>query len=198
MRRVLASRDLRTLLAGAGTCLALAFTARGMPALLRWTRDVRSAAAQTVAERARARESIARAGLTAESLRARNGRYLALAPQLLDGETAAGAGGALAALVSAGAASNDVRLGSVQIRADTGSPGVFTRISVRADVTGDVHGLAGLLATIEKGPPLLAIREISLAQPEPAAGDDRPEALRAELVIEGLMLTARQGRRGPQ
>ena len=192
MRVRLTPRDRRVLTVGAISCAALAMGARGIPALMRWTRDSRAAAAQLVGEEARARTSIARAAETRDTLAARNARYLALAPRLLDGETAAGAGGTLASIVSGAATASNVRLGSVQIRADSTRRGAFTSVAVRADLTGDIRGISEMLATLEKGPALLAVRELSITQPEPAAGDDRAEVLRAEVVVEGLMLTPRR------
>jgi hypothetical protein len=43
-----------------------------------------------------------------------------------------------------------------------------------------------LLRSIERGPELISIRELSLNQPEPGAPDDKPEALQLEIVIQGL------------
>lgn len=190
----LSARDRKVLAIGAGACLMLAIGGRGVPSLVRWTLESRASAAQLVGESSRAAGSVAHAGATRDSLVARNQRYLALAPRLLDGETAAGAGGTLASIVSGAAAMSSVRLGSVQIRTDSAKAGVFTRVSVRADLTGDIRGLAAMLAMLEKGPPLLAVRELSITQPETAIADDRAEALRAELVVEGLMLTPRPAR----
>ena len=178
---------------GVIACIALVGGARGVPAVVRWTHETRAIAAQRGAESAQAERSVVTAAMTRDSLAARYARYLALAPRLLDGETTAGAGGALALLVSGAAATSSVRLGSVQIRADTTKAGVFTPVSVRADLTGDIQGLSTLLATLERGQTLLSVRELSISQPEPSAGDDRVEALRAELVVEGLMLSRKRG-----
>lgn len=196
MKTRLTSRDRRVLAVGAVACATLAIGARGIPVLLRWTHDSRAAAAQLVGEERRARTSIAHAIETRDTLAARNARYLALAPRLLDGETAAGAGGALASIVSGAAAASSVRLGSVQIRADTVRRGVFTSVAVRADLTGDIGGIAAMLAMLESGPALLAVRELSITQPEPAAADDRAEVLRADVVVEGLMLTPQRANGG--
>jgi hypothetical protein len=189
-------RDRKVLATGAIACAALAAGARGIPALLQWTRDSRGAAAQLVGEEARARASIARADETRDTLTSRNARYLALAPRLLEGESAAGAGAALASILSGAAAVSSVRVGSVQIRADTATHGVFTKVAVSVDLTGDIRGLTAMLATLERGPALLAVRELSITQPEPAAGDDRAETLRADLMVEGLMLTPRRANGG--
>ena len=45
-----------------------------------------------------------------------------------------------------------------------------------------------MLTALEGGATLLAIRDLSITQPEPAAPSDHAEALRLEMTIEGLML----------
>ena len=190
----LSARDRKVLVIGAAACLTLIGATRGLPMLLRWTRDARASAAQLDAEATRARASVVHAKETRDSLGARNERYLELATRLLDRQTSAGAGGSLASLVSDAAAETNVRLGSVQIRADTNVANAFTHLMVHADLTGDIRGLANMMATLEKGPTLLAIREMAISQPELAAGDERAEVLHAELVVEGLMPTSRGGK----
>lgn len=187
------SRDRRVLMIGVATCLTLVAGTRGVPALVSWTRAARENAAQLRAEVARASSGVASGDATRDSAAARNARYLALAPRLLAGETTAGAGGSLASLVTGAAAEANVRLGSVQIRADTAQGGTFTAVTLRADLTGDISGLTSMLAALERGQTLLAVRELSITQPEPAAGDDRPEVLRADILVESLMVTPRRG-----
>jgi hypothetical protein len=161
---------------------------------VQWTRDRRASAAQLSAEAVRARISVAHLEETRDTLAVRNVRYLALAVHLLEQQTPAGAGGSLASILSDVAASSNVRVGSVQIRADTANVGAFIRVTVRAELTGDIRGLAELLSAIEQSQTLLAVRALSISQPELGAGDERAEVLRAELVLEGLMPSTR-GRR---
>lgn len=191
MKASLGARDRRVLAVGAAVCLTLLGASRGVPALRGWTRDARASAAQLVAETASAQRSLARTKETHDSLKARGARYFALGPRLLDGETVAGGGGALASLVSDAAAEANLRLGSIQVRPDSAGSGAFTAVAVRADLTGDIAGIAAMLATLERGPARLAVRELSITQPEPAAGDDRAEVLRIALLVEGIMLTPR-------
>ena len=195
MNRTLSTRDRQVLAIGLATCGALIVGTRGIPALMQWTRSTRTNASQLVAEAARAGRSVSTASATRDTLAQRNARYALLALRLLGSETTAGAGGTLASLVSEAAAVANVKLGSLQIRADTAKRGAFTVVSVRADLTGDVRGLAAMLATLERGRTLFAIRELSISQPEPAAGDDRAEVLRAELVGASLMVTPRGDKR---
>jgi hypothetical protein len=179
------------LLVGAVTVFTMVALSRGLPAWSSWQRRVREDARVSRTEAARAQALLGIGRAVEDSLAVRDERFVALAPKLLGGESPAAAGATLAGLVSGAAASSGVRVGAVQIRPDTTSTGAFTRVSVRADATGDIRGVTKLLSTLERGPALLAIRSFSIDQPEPAASSDRMEALRVTLEVEGLMVTPR-------
>ena len=189
----LSPRDRRVLAIGAITVAVLVAGSKGMPAWLSWVRDTRAEAAELAREAARARSSVTTSGGLRDSLSARRARLGELAPSIIEGDTPAVAAGALLELLSNAAEESNVRLGSVQLRTDTTSRATFSRVGVRADFTGDIIGVASMLYLLEGGAELLSIRELSITQPEPAAGDDRQEALRVSLLVEGLMLPAAKG-----
>lgn len=189
----LAPRDRRVLAIGAITVTLLVAGTKGIPAWRSWVRDTRAEAAELAREAARAQGSVAMAGALRDSLSARRARLEELAPSVVEGDTPAVAAGALAELLSNAAAESNVRLGSVQLRTDTTSRATFSRVGLRADFTGDIIGVASMLYLLEGGAELLSIRELSITQPEPAAGNDRPEALRVSLLVEGLMLPGAKG-----
>jgi hypothetical protein len=143
-----------------------------------------------VTEADNAERSVASREALRDSMRVRAARFLALAPALLDGSSTAAASATLASLISGAAATADAKLGAVHARVDTSrrAGSTFARVSARADLTADVRGLSRFLLALERGPTLLAIRELSVTQPEPGAGADRPEMLRVELVVDGLAL----------
>jgi hypothetical protein len=62
------------------------------------------------------------------------------------------------------------------------------------DVTGDIRGVMAMLASLERGPTLLAVRSLSISQPDLTAGDDRVEALHVEIDVEGLMFNPKAKR----
>jgi hypothetical protein len=189
MSSVIISRDRRALVAGVVVILLLLAFARGLPALRRWQADVRDSSAALTQEAARARMTVARERTTRDSLAARQQRFIALAPLLLRGETPAMGSATLASLISTAATAASVRLGPVQVKAvDTAARGVFSRVSVRAEITGDVRGVSAFLSTLERGPTLVAVRELTIAQLEPAAAADRAEALRVTVAVEALMV----------
>ena len=192
MSSVIISRDRRALVAGVVVILLLVAFARGLPALRRWQADVRDSSAALTQEAARARMTVARERTTRDSLAARQQRFIALAPLLLRGETPAMGSATLASLISTAATAASVRLGPVQVKAaDTAARGVFSRVGVRAEITGDVRGVSAFLSTLERGPTLVAVRELTIAQLEPAAAADRAEALHVTVAVEALMVRPR-------
>jgi hypothetical protein len=188
------SRDRRVLGAGVAAILVLLGVARGLPVLRQWQSESRDSASALVQEAARVRATLARAHVTRDSLAARQRRFIALAPVLLRGETPAMGGAVLASLISTAATAASVRLGPVQVHADTVVRGVFSRVGAHAEITGDVHGVGAFLSILERGPTLLAVRELTISQLEPAAAPDRAEALHVALAVDALMLTPRPPR----
>lgn len=187
------ARDRKTLAAGALAVVTIVGVARAVPHARRLVEEAREGASAAHREAMAALGSVAGARSVSDSLQARNARFLALAPQLVAGDTPALATAELAGMISAAAAGSNVRIGALQLRSDSAGHGTFRRVTVRASLTGDIRGLAALLAALERGPTLLSVRELAITQPEPAAGDDRPESLRAEVVVDGLALSAPHG-----
>jgi hypothetical protein len=166
---------------------------RGLPELRAWSDASIASAREAVVEVHRAELSVRGAGALTDTMQARTARFIALAPALIDGTTAATAGATLGSLLSGAAATAGAKLGSVQVRADdsmrdSSGTGTFPRVSIRASLTADVRGLAKLLVALERGPTLLSIEEVAVTQPEPGADGSRPEVLHVELVIGGLAL----------
>lgn len=197
-RLVLSARDRRTLLAGASVVGGLIALARGLPAWRAWDADARASAAELTAERVRAERSVAGERSTVRAFRERAARYVALAPAVVPGPTPAAQAAALGAIVSGAAQGAGLKLGAVQVAVDSAAsgdarrraaaPSAFARLRVRADATGDVKGITDFLLALERGPALLRVRGLAVTQPEPAAPPERAEALRVEVVVEGLGL----------
>jgi hypothetical protein len=189
MTLIVAPRDRRTLIIGALIIAGLLGLTHGVPAWRRWQHETYLRASTMTGDLARAEAHVRARSALADSLAARNARFLALAPALLAGETPASAGATLAGLVSGAAATTNVRLGAVDVRVDSARPGTFTHVAVAATATGDVRGLTHLLARLEAGPTLLAVRALTLTQPEPGAAADRMEILQVAFTVEGLVFT---------
>jgi hypothetical protein len=141
-----------------------------------------------IADLAHARATIANARAVDDSLRARQRRFVAMAPLIVAGESPSAAAAALGSLVSGAADLSGMTIGTIQVSSDTTARGVFVRVSATADATGDITGVTTMIASLEAGPTLLAVRELTVVQPDPGAGGDRAEALRVQLRVEGLAL----------
>lgn len=184
----LTAGDRRTLLLGIGVISVLLLGARGIPAWRRWDADARESGAELAAAAAVAQADVRNVAALSDSVAAREARLVAMAPRILDGSTPAAAGASLASLVSGAAARARVALGSVQVQQDTAGNGTFVRVSVRGDATGDLPGITRMLALLEGGPELLAVRELSIVQPDAGGPADRVETLRLEFTVQGLAL----------
>jgi hypothetical protein len=189
----LSDRDRRTLIIGVAVIALLVLLSKGVPAWRRWDAGVRASAGEMAAEAARAERTVRLLPASLDSLEARKGRFIAVGQGVLDGESAAASGAALASLVSGAAARAGVQMGSVQLRPDTASAGTFMRMGVRADATGDLPAITRMLALLEGAPELLAIRELAITQPAPGGPAEQPEALRMEITVQGLALVRREG-----
>ena len=176
------------LLGGAviGVLLALS---HGYPAWKDWLRRSSAAASELTAEVQRAEWSVEHARMVADTLDARRRRLAALAPAVIRASSPALAAGSLADLVSELAATAGVRLASVQLRAESATPGAFEQVAIRASGVGDLRPVVEFLIALERGPPLLAVRELSITQPEPAASADLAQQLRVDLTVEALALS---------
>jgi Type II secretion system (T2SS), protein M subtype b len=97
-------------------------------------------------------------------------------------EAAAG----LARLVDQTASIAGVQISSNALQADSVFAETFSLISSRVVAITDVQGLVDWLDRLERLPQLVRVREFSVTQPDPAADEGTPEALRIELVVEGL------------
>jgi hypothetical protein len=188
MKMQMSGRDRRALTFGIGAIVILFALGKGVPRLLSWERGARSNASDQQEGFDRATAEIARANVVSDSAKAWGGRIIALAPALVGGDSPATASATLAGIISGAAARSNVKIGVLQLHADTSSRSTFMRVGVRGEATGDIAGVMAMLATLEGGPTLLWVRELSVTQPEPTAPADHMEALRIELNVEGLML----------
>jgi len=180
-------RDRRTLIVGIVACATIIGAGRGVPLLRAW--EAARLAAVAGAERQLAAATSAAAMATPIESGARRAREQAAAADstLLHGPTPAAAAATLALLLSDRADSTGLGITSEGVRADTGFVHGFARARVRLSATADVRALTRFLASVEGGPHLLAVRDMTISQSDPGAGDDRPESLRIELVVEALV-----------
>ncbi len=192
MKALLSKRDLRALIRGVSIIAGIVVVARGVPAWRRWETTVLREASMTLHTVALVEAGVRQLPPTRDSVAARRARLDSLAGRLFEAKTVQEAAAALAVYVSDAATGTEVKVNTLQLRADSAfAADGFARIAVRLNGTSDVSGLAGLLVTVEGDSLLLAVREMTVTQPEPAAPDSKPETLHFELLIEGLAMHPR-------
>jgi hypothetical protein len=179
-------RDRRTLAVGSAILALLLIVGRGLPASRRWIGSKHAAAIDVLRDASAAERGVHVLPVLAESLRARQERLALLDSVLLHGATLAEAGASLASVVADFADNHSVRIAFVQVRPDSSAREGLARVAVRASGVGDIAGLMALLQDIESDSPMLAVREMAITQPDPAAPESRAEALHFEVLVEGI------------
>lgn len=180
-------KDLRTILWGAGAIALILGIGRSRATVIDRLTFERAAAENAVRQLAVDEALVAAEGPLREAASRESNRLEVLERTLIGAATPAAGAAGLATLIERSAAAERVRIGSSLTQGDTVFTEDFARVSVRAYATADVQGLTRWLARIEADPRLLAVRELSVSQPEPAADERTPEALRVELVVEALV-----------
>ena len=195
----LSDRDRRTLAMGLSVVTALLLLTKGGPMWIGWRRDAQASAVEMAADAARSDAVVAAYPVLRDSLHVRAHRLRSLDSTIVGGTDPASAAASLATIVSDAAADAGIKLGAVQPHVDSEPQSIgarqpathqaFAHVSVRADALGDIVALTQFLADLEHGPVLLAVRSLSITQPEPAAPSSRMETLHAEFTVVGLART---------
>jgi hypothetical protein len=191
MRRVrlklaLTAGDRRTVMRGGLAMLLIAGVGKGLPALRRWERLQRDAAADAIGRADMTRHAIAVASTQRARLADAGARLATLDSTLIPAASPAEAGSVLASMVSAAADSANVKVSSISVRSDSGFTGSYARSAVRVHCIGDVMGLMAFLASLETGETALSVKELAVSQSEPGAPEGRQESLRFEVLVEAL------------
>ncbi len=179
----LTPRDRRAVVLGA-SLVALALALRAVPAAARWNSRVHARADAVALELARGRELVAANPELRDSLAARAGRLVALAPRLVPGTTAEQAQAELAGIVIGAATRAQVRVARQESRADSAT-GLFVRVAMRIEAEGDVAGVTRWLAALEEQDPTLTVNDLSMRASDPTAPPQQAERLRVEATVAG-------------
>lgn len=192
----LSDRDRRTLGVGTAVIATVLLLAKGGPAWRSWERDAVAGATELITDARHSDAVIAAYPAIRDSLHARATRLRSADSSIVAGDDPSSAAASLAGMVADAALDAGVKLGAVQPRVDSEPHSLgaksnrphpdFARVSAKGDATGDIVALTQFLADMEHGPVLLAVREIYIAQPEPAAPSDRMETLHADFTVVGL------------
>jgi len=184
---VIANRNTRAIVLG-GIVIGLALLVRVVPLWWGWVDHARREAERqnTAVEEARQRIRLApHRRRTAATL---DQAYFDAEPAFVDGATPAQASASLASYVTQAATEAGVQLGSVKLLTDSSAKRKQTYfVRVQLDASGDIRGFSTFLQLLETGTrPLVAIRKLSISQPNPAAPANVAESLRGSLEVEGI------------
>ena len=182
----LSPRDRRALAIGVVSIGCLVIVGRVVPAWRDWQQTVVASASDAARTAARDEVLARNARAIHDSLAVRRARLTALAPTWLTGDSPAAAGAGLAAIITRAATGAAMTLGTLDIHTDSAVQSSFIPVHVRASVSGDIQGLATLLATLDRGPVELNVAALDVQAGDPAAPPTRAEVLRADLTIEAL------------
>lgn len=182
----LSARDRRTLVVGTVSIGSMFGLSRGLPALREWERGQVSSAAAAVEQETEARLGLRQLPSMRDSLRARASRMAAIDSTLLRNVSPPAAAADLAAMLEGFASDAPMKITTMQLNADTSTSSPLTVVSVRVIGTTDVAGLASFIGAVEGGPTPLSVSEMAVTQPEPSAPEEKPEALRVDVVVKGL------------
>ena len=186
IRMALTPRDRRALIAGAATIGILGIVGRVVPAWRAWQRASLAETEHVELDAGRAAGLVRMRRALHDSLVARRHRLDSLASASFGGDSPAAGGASLAAVVTDAAGRAGVTIGAIDISADSMGAGPLVRVRVRANASGDIAGIASLLAELERTPARLVVRALSIQGSDVGAGADRAEVLQADLLVEGV------------
>jgi Tfp pilus assembly protein PilN len=166
--------------------VSLVTFARGLPALRSWENEQSSAATSAARELALFRGGLRALPEIRDTLRARHRRLLVVDSTLLHGASPSAIAAALASVLEDVAEDNAIKITALQLRADSVAIAGLSHVAVRLTGVSDVIGLVGFLRDVEGSAIPLVVRDLSVSQPEPAAPDSKPEALRIDVLVAGI------------
>ncbi len=133
---------------------------------------------------ARARALVQSTPTLQAALAARADELLGTAPLLFSGSAASGVAAGLAGRITAAAATNRVRIDRIEPLPDS-TVADFTSVELRVRAEGDLAGIIGFLAALERGPQLVTVTQFAITN-EHGASD--PQRLRLDLSARGWAL----------
>ncbi|HXE60058.1 MAG TPA: GspMb/PilO family protein [Gemmatimonadaceae bacterium] len=182
----LSPRDRRALAIGVMSIGGLVIVGRVLPDWRDWQEAAVASATKAARSAARGQVLAKDARAIHDSLAARRARLTALAPTWLSGDSPAAAGAGLAAVITRAATDAAMTLGTLDIATDSAGQTAFVPVHVRVSVSGDIQGLAMLLAALDRGPVALNVASLDVQGGDASAPSQRPEVLHTDLTIEAL------------
>lgn len=180
-------RDARAIRLGAAAILGALVMLRGVPAAVRAVTWLHQRATTQAQVAARSRDLLAASAATQDTLSEVLRGIVGLAPTLVDGHSAAEAAASLSGMVSHAANRTALKVLRLDPLPDSAA-GVFGRVSVHAELEGDVAGAARLVRALETGAPLLSVTALAVSATDPWPRSGSGEVLRVEMDVSGFYL----------
>jgi len=181
------SKERRAVTLGFGVLVVAWLGLRGLPAVVRLVGTLHNVALDRMAMLQRARDVAAATPTERDSLTKILSAIVALAPALVDGTSGPDAQASLAGWLSATANRQRVKVLKLDPLPDSAA-GVFGRVAVHGEFEGDVHGLVGVLRSIETQMPLLTVNTLAVDAADPVGHRGAPEVLHLEATVSGFYL----------
>jgi hypothetical protein len=159
---------------------------KGVPAWQRWDATQRISAEEHVRQVTMAREGVGLLPAMRDSLATRTERVQTLMEQLVRANSVPQAAASLASVLAADADWAGIKVFTLSVRPDSAARDGFALVGVRVTAVGDVDGVTRYLRRVEVDSLLLAVRELTVSQPEPGAPQDKVETLHLDLLVEAL------------
>jgi hypothetical protein len=182
----LSAKDRRAAVLGVIVVGSLVAMSKGLPALADWEGMRVAEAADAITRATSASANVRMLAVLRDSLRSRRMQLAAIDSTMITGTSAAAAAANLASSLDEIAVVSKLKVGTMQLRADTAAAGSIARVGVRVTATSDVRGLAAFLRSVEGNDMPLVVRDLFVSQPEPAAPESRAEALRIDVLVEAI------------
>ena len=186
MRLVVSPQDRRTLAIGVAVVGSLLAVGKGVPTWRAWDSAQQARAVDHVRQLTIARRGVHWLPAMRDSAGRRTARVVTLTEQLVRARSVPQAAASLASVLGEDATRAGVKVFTLSVRPDSAARNGFATVGVRVSAEGDVDGLTRYLRRIEGDSLLLAVRELTVTQPDPGAPDNKAEALRLDLLVEGL------------
>ena len=185
--KTLGARDRRALLLGVALIAGALLLLRGVPAALRAVVGLKERTAAQVETLARVEDVVLRGPAVRDSMAQTFRAIVALAPDLVNGESPVDAQASLSALLSLAANRHAMKVVRVDPLPDSAA-GAFHRVSLHAEFEGDVSGVTGLLGALESGEPILTVSALRIESPDPTPHPRMSEVLHLSVDVGGYYL----------
>lgn len=191
MSHTISRRERRVMIGGAVMVTATFLAAHAVPAWRDWESYLTRRAEQRLIQATRAEQAVRELDAATDSLARLRELLAAIDTAVLHGANPSAAAANLAAQVTDAALNANVQVNTVRLNTDSVQSTRFARVSVRLDATADIGGVTALIATLAQQTGV-AVREITITQPDPAPISDLPETLRIELRVDALAAVTRR------